>query len=515
MATNTTTLPGSHLEPTPGLIDARPVRPDERIEVSVYFNDPAAIDLTRIEPRQTPAVAALISREDLVQGRVVQFTTDLAKVAGFASAHGLGITTADAARRLVQLAGSAAQMKAAFGAELECATVDGVTSRVRRGSLHLPSDLVDRVQAVLGLDTRPIATPKFVPYAGAAAAGSYLPTEIAALYGFPLSGAAGQCIGIIELGGGYTDADNSVAFATMGLPVPAIVAVPVSGGANSPTGDGADGEVALDIQVVGGTAPGAKIAVYFAPNTSQGFVDAITQAVHDSDNNPSVISISWGSAESGWSGQAIAAMNAAFKDAAALGVTVLAASGDSLATDGQADGRAHVDYPASDPYVIGCGGTHIESSGATLSKETVWNSNGTGTGGGVSVQWPLPAYQANAGVPAGQGGMARRGVPDVSADADPGSGYRIVLGGRTGVIGGTSAVAPLWSALIAVLNTARGKPLGFVSPQLYASASAFRDITVGDNRVGDVGYTAGPGWDACTGLGSPDGAALLKALAIA
>lgn len=513
MATDTTALPGSHLEPTPGLTDARPVRAGERIEVSVYFSDPAAIDLTRIAPRQMPAVSAPLSREDFLQGRVVQFTADLAKLAEFASAHGLGITTADATRRLVQLAGTAAQMQAAFGAQLECATVEGVASRVRQGSLHLPIDLVDRVQAVLGFDTRPIATPKFVAYAGAAASGSYLPSEIAALYGFPSSGAAGQCIGIVELGGGYTDADNSAAFAAMGLPVPVIVAVPVSGGVNAPSGGGADGEVALDIQVAGGAAPGARIAVYFAPNTSQGFVDAITQAVHDSDNNPSVISISWGSAESGWSGQAIAAMNAAFNDAATLGITVFAASGDSLATDGQADGRAHVDYPASDPYVIGCGGTRIESSGGTLSNETVWNSNGTGTGGGVSAQWPLPAYQANAGVPRDQNGAARRGVPDVSGDADPGSGYRIVVGGRTSVIGGTSAVSPLWSALIALLNTARGRPLGFVSPQLYAAASAFRDITVGDNRVGQVGYVAGPGWDACTGLGSPDGAALLKALA--
>lgn len=514
MAANTQTLPGSHLDATPGLTDARPVDADERIEISVYLKDLDG-DLLAVAPRQAATVPAPISRAELTSRRATQFTSDLAKLAAFATSHELGVVMADAARRLVRITGTAAQMEAAFGARLECATVEGVSSRVRQGSLTLPHDLVDRVQAVLGFDTRPIATPKFVPYADAATAGSYLPTEIAALYGFPAIDATGQCVGIIELGGGFTDADNVAAFAAMGLPVPTIVAVPVSGGDNAPTGGaGADGEVALDIQVVGGAAPGARITVYFAPNTSQGFVDAITQAVHDADNNPSVISISWGSAESGWSGQAIAAMNAAFQDAATLGITVLAASGDSLATDGQPDGLAHVDYPASDPYVLGCGGTRIESSGGTLSSETVWNSNGSGTGGGVSARWPLPAYQVNAGVPApAQGGAARRGVPDVSGDADPATGYRIVLGGRTGVIGGTSAVAPLWSALIAQLNAARGMPLGFVHPQLYAAADGFRDITVGSNYSGGVGYAAGPGWDACTGLGSPDGSALLKALA--
>ena len=514
MTTNSRALPGSHLATMPDRTGAHPVRADERIEVSVYFQDTDDADLTRIAPRQTPAIAVPISRDELTARRATQFTADLAKLAAFADANGLGVTMADAARRLVQLSGSAAQMEAAFGAKLERATVEGVDARVRHGSLHLPDDLVHRVQAVLGLDTRPIATPKFVPLAEPAAAQGYLPTDIARLYGFPGQDASGQCIAIIELGGGYTDADNAAAFAAMGQPVPTITSVPVSGGSNAPSGGGgADGEVALDIQVAGGAAPGAKLAIYFAPNTSQGFVDAITQAVHDDVNAPSVISISWGSPESGWSGQALAAMNAAFRDAATLGVTVLAAAGDTLATDGEPDGQAHVDYPSSDPYVVGCGGTRIETAGDTIHAERVWNNGRTGTGGGVSDQWPLPAFQANAGVPApANGGAARRGVPDVAGDADPATGYRIVIAGRTAVIGGTSAVSPLWSALIAQVNAARGKPLGFVSPQLYAAAAAFRDITDGDNRVGDIGYAAGPGWDACTGLGSPDGAALLAAL---
>jgi kumamolisin len=290
----------------------------------------------------------------------------------------------------------------------------------------------------------------------------------------------------------------------MGLTVPEIVAVGVDGGTNNPQDDsGANGEVALDIQVAGGVARGARIAVYFAPNTSQGFVDAISQAVHDDTNKPSVISISWGSPETNWSGQAIAAMNGALKDAAALGVTVAAASGDALATDGEADGKAHVDYPSSDPYVLGCGGTRVAASGGKLTEEVVWKSNGGGTGGGVSSMFARPDYQKSIKVPKPSSRKGGRGVPDVAGDADPDSGYRIITAGQTGIIGGTSAVAPLWAGIIAGLNARRGKPLGLLHASLYAKPSAFRDITKGDNKSGKIGYAATAGWDPCTGLGSP------------
>jgi kumamolisin len=196
-------------------------------------------------------------------------------------------------------------------------------------------------------------------------------------------------------------------------------------------------------------------------------------------------------------------MNGALKDAATLGVTVTAASGDALATDGEADGKPHVDYPSSSPYVLGCGGTRIEVSGDRLSSEVVWKSNGGGTGGGVSAMFPLPVYQASAKVPKANGSAGGRGVPDVAADADPDSGYQIVVGGQQSIIGGTSAVAPLWAGLVAAFNAKRGKPLGFLHSTLYANGSAFRDVTSGDNKSGSIGYTAGAGWDPCTGLGSP------------
>jgi kumamolisin len=300
----------------------------------------------------------------------------------------------------------------------------------------------------------------------------------------------------------------------MGLPVPPIVAIGVNGAANAPAGgSGADGEVALDIQVAGGVARGARLAVYFAPNTSQGFADAISQAVHDEVNRPSVLSISWGGPESGWSRQAIAAMSAAFADAAALGVTVTAASGDALATDGEGDGKPHVDYPASDPAVLGCGGTLLQASSGHRQSETVWKSNGGGTGGGVSTLFARPAYQARAHVPASATTSGGRGVPDVAGDADPDSGYRIVNGGRTGLIGGPNAVAPLWAGIIAGLNARRTEPVGQAHAALYGTSGVCHDVTRVDNRSGTVGFAASRGWDPCTGLGTPNGAGLQKLFA--
>jgi len=262
---------------------------------------------------------------------------------------------------------------------------------------------------------------------------------------------------------------------------------------------------------VGAVAPGATIAVYFAPNTSQGFQDALTTAIHDATNKPSVISISWGGAESTWTDQAMTAFDSAAQDAAALGITICAASGDNGSSDGVNDGANHVDFPASSPHILACGGTSLESTDGEITSETVWNdgTQGGAGGGGYSNQFPLPAWQASANIqpPAGGG----RGVPDVSGNADPDTGYNILVDGQSLVIGGTSAVAPLWSGLIALLNEKLGKPLGFLQPAIYGlsqSTSAFRDIISGSNGS----FSAGPGWDAATGLGSPSGQNLLQAL---
>ena len=345
------------------------------------------------------------------------------------------------------------------------------TYRVREGAIYIPQSLEGLVEAVLGLDNRPQAAAHFRiarsvtsnSTNSAAAGSSFTPPQIAQLYQFPANAsAAGQTIGLIELGGGYRTADLTAYFKSLGLTAPTVVAVPVDGGKNAPsTADGADGEVMLDIEVAASVAPGAKIAVYFAPNTDQGFIDAVTTAVHDPTNKPSVISISWGGPESSWTQQATTALDSACQAAALLGVTITVAAGDNGSTDGVTDGASHVDFPASSPHVLACGGTKITASGSTLSAEVVWNelsANEGATGGGVSTVFPLPAWQANANVPApaatankkrkkpttgtGTTPSSGRGVPDVAGNADPTTGYTIRVDGETIPIGGTSAVAP-------------------------------------------------------------------------
>ena len=316
------------------------------------------------------------------------------------------------------------------------------------------------------------------------------------------------------MGGGYRAADLTAYFKTLGLPAPAVTAVSVDGGKNTPgNANGADGEVMLDIEVCGAIATGAKIAVYFAPNTDQGFIDAVSTAVHDTVNKPSVISISWGGPESTWTQQAWTALDAACQAAAAVGVTITVACGDNGSTDGVSGTANHVDFPASSPHVLACGGTKLSGSGSTISSEVVWNelANDEGaTGGGVSTLFPLPVWQQNSNVPAAPVAGGGRGVPDVAGDADPSTGYVIRVDGQTTVIGGTSAVAPLWAGLIALANQQNGVSAGFINPAIYAASAkkAFRDITQGNNGA----FSAGPGWDACSGQGSPVGDAVIKVL---
>ena len=385
--------------------------------------------------------------------------------------------------------------------------------RCRSGELSLPESLHPHVMAVLGLDDRPVARAQFRRSPRAGTDGAFTPVQVADLYAFPddASG-AGQTIALIELGGGYSEDDVQAYFQGLNLPAPALSAVAVDGGANQPGGD-ADGEVMLDIEVAAAVAPGAKVVVYFAPNTDQGFHDAIAQATHDSANAPHILSISWGGSEDSWTEQARQAMDAALQDAAALGITVTVACGDNGADDGAGDKKLHVDFPAASAWVLACGGTRLQASGSAITSERVWNelpSNEGATGGGVSRYFALPDYQKEAGVPAQpETKFAGRGVPDVSGDADPTSGYIVRVDGQQSVIGGTSAVAPLWAGLIAVLNQRRGAPLGFVNPLLYQAASAFRDIVNGNNGY----YDAAVGWDPCTGLGSPNGMALAQTLA--
>jgi len=416
----------------------------------------------------------------------------------------------------VQLTGSVADIEKAFGVSLQMHTTDAGTFRIREGAIYLPEELQGHVFAVLGLDNRPQAKPHFRVAQPHATNVSYTPVQVGELYGFPAGAmASGQTIGLIELGGGYREADVTAYFKTLGLPAPALTAVSVDGGKNTPgNANGADGEVMLDIEVCASIATGAKVAVYFAPNTDQGFIDAVSMAVHDTTNKPSVISISWGGPESSWTAQASTALDAACQAAAAVGVTITVACGDNGSTDG-ATGN-NVDFPASSPHVLACGGTTLQGSGTTISSEVVWNelANGEGaTGGGVSTMFALPTWQQDSNVPAAPSASGGRGVPDVAGDADPSTGYEIRVDEETTVIGGTSAVAPLWAGLIALANEQNGVAAGFVNPTLYSTGakSAFRDITQGNNGA----FSAGPGWDACSGQGSPVGSAIIAVVGAA
>jgi kumamolisin len=492
-------LPGSERDLPDGHSRSGGANPDEPATVTVY-----------LRPREQLDDTVRVSREEYA-ARCGATSEDIDAVRAFANEYHLTAEAIDAARRSVTLSGRLGDLETAFGTTLGIHTDrTGRQYRGRTGPLLLPLPLEGVVTGVFGLDQRPQATPHLRQ--AAAPQVQYTPVEVATAYAFPTEvKATGECIGIVELGGGYRTADLDTYFAGLGMASPTVAEVDVDGGSNAPgTADGPDGEVMLDIEVAGAVAPGASVAVYFAPNTDQGFIDAVTTAVHDTAHHPSVVSISWGGPESTWTSQAMTEMEAAFSAAASLGVTITAAAGDSGSTDGIADGLQHADFPASAPHALACGGTSL-----TGGSEVVWNSLASGggaTGGGISDQFELPAYQSAAAVPpsANPGGHVGRGVPDVAGNADPATGYSIRVDGQNVVVGGTSAVAPLWAGLVACLNADLGTPLGFLEPRLYgpSTAATFRDITSGDNGA----YRAGPGWDPCTGLGSPNGTALLAAL---
>jgi kumamolisin len=522
-------LKGSERKPVPGARSVGKSDPAERLEVTLLLRRRNA-DALKERVKKIGSRAGATPHLSLTEfdAQFGASAPDLAAVKAFAGAHGLSVVQEHAGRRTVILSGSVGQFNSAFGVDLQRFEHPGGSYRGRVGALELPDELRGVVEAVLGLDNRPAAKPHFrvrrspgnVRWRADAGAGtSFTPLQLASLYDFPPGSGRGQCIGIVELGGGERASDLKAYFAGLGISSgPKVTAVSVDHGTNHPTGDpnGPDGEVMLDIEVVGSLAPQAQIAVYFAPNTDAGFLDAVTTAIHDATNKPSVLSISWGGPESSWTQQAMTAFDSAFQAAAALGITVCIASGDNGSSDGLTDGADHVDFPASSPYALACGGTSLLASGDTIASETVWNDGAQGgsTGGGVSAFFALPAWQEGLQVKRTSGGataLTMRGVPDVCGDADPETGYEVRIDGSDTVIGGTSAVAPLWAALIARINAAKGTPVGYINPALYGTPGVLNDIVEGDN--GDFG--AGPEWDACTGLGSPDGDKIATLLGLA
>jgi kumamolisin len=481
---------------------------------------------------------------------------DLEKIASWAQANQLDVLTNRAPTRRVQVEGTIQDIERAFSLELnEYQHPQDGQYRGREGEVHVPVELFGIVDGVFGLDTRRVGRPRrrttqrrvsldsashqnqlSNPFPG-----SFFPPQVAQLYSYPatLDGSK-QNIAIFAFNGppspdprgGYSLASLTTYFEqVLGGKTPTITDVVVQGPGNDPGPDSevsdqqgdSTGEVMLDMCVVGSVAPGAHIFMYFTEFTSQGWLDALHQTITD-DNGVSVISISYGNPEDdpqgAWSKMGVRVVNQAFQAAVAKGITICCASGDDGSSDGVSNG-AHVDFPASSPFVLGVGGTKlVAASGAppTIAEETVWNElmqdEGAG-GGGISSVFTKPLYQNGADIPPSANPPHRigRGVPDVSAVADPVTGVIVmhIDGQQLEQIGGTSASTPLWAALIARLNEGLGANCGFLNPLLYTKCAngVLRDITAGNNGA----YSAKPGWDACTGLGSPDGQRLLHALA--
>jgi kumamolisin len=517
-------LPGSERTVLSGARCVGDADPSEQLEVTIVMHRNAAQELCDMvddqnKPEASGACAAHLSREEFAS-RFSAAPQDIARIAAFARDHSLQVVRENAACSSVTLSGSVAQFNQAFDVNLQRYESHLGNYRGRTGAVKIPPELQDIVTAVVGLDDRPQAHSHFrlqppFRFAPHKVSTSYLPPQLASLYDFPDNLGKGQCIGIIELGGGYQEADLKTYFSKIGVALPDVTSVAVNGPGNQPSGDpnGADGEVVLDIQIAGALAPEAHIVVYFSTNTDAGFLNALNSAVHDSSNKPSVISISWGSAEPRWTQQAMQAFNDALQAAAAMGITVCIASGDSGSGDGVAGGGNYVDFPASSPYALACGGTRLLAAGTAIESEVVWNDGAQGGagGGGVSAVFALPAWQQNLVLTGSDGKhqpLSRRGVPDVAGNADPITGYQVYIDGGDAVVGGTSAVAPLWAALFARINSAKGSAVGFVNPKLYQQQTAFHDVTQGNNGY----FAAASGWDACTGLGSPDGKKLASVL---
>ncbi|MCI4372557.1 MAG: S53 family peptidase [Thermoplasmata archaeon] len=515
-------LPGSARTPIPGARAIGQPRAEGRLEVTLFLRRRSEVAPSADGAGPAPGAtseALPLSREDFARTHGAH-PDDLTRVREFATARKLEVRAESIGPRLVRLGGTVEAFEQAFGVALERWVFSGGTYRGRVGPIQLPPELDGIVLGVFGLDDRPQAHTHFrIRRTPAVGDHVYSPAQVGEAYSFPPgTDGTGVTIGFLELGGGYSSTGLEEYFRSQGVAPPTVVAVSVDGVTNAPSGDpkGPDGEVQLDLEVAGSIAPGASLVAYFAPNTDSGFLDGLSAAVHDSVRRPSVISISWGGPEDSWTAQGRSALNAVCEDAASMGITVLVAAGDGGATDGVGGGPFVVDFPASSPFVLACGGTSLKLDGSTISSEVVWNDLAAGdgaTGGGVSESFPRPAYQSSPPVPAAPNGFGGRGVPDVAGNADPATGYSVTVDGTSAVYGGTSAVAPLWAGLVARLNQSRGSSLGFVNPALYHAPAnaACRDIISGNNG----GYSAGVGWDACTGWGSPDGTRLLAAFSAA
>lgn len=446
--------------------------------------------------------------------------SDIAAVRRFARANGFRVSGVSPTKRIVRLAGDAAKLAKSFGVNRVRYRLRGTAWNSFIGHLYVPVELADGIRGVFGFDESPEIRRHGVgndaTVLATTAGVSYTALEVAKLYCFPekLDG-RGQAVAIIALGGGFLRSDLRAYARALRLPLPQVKSVSVDGARNAPTGPTAayDGEVTGDIETVMAIAPRARITVYFADNSPQGFFESVAAAVHDGRRRNDIVSISWGQAEVHWRRGTMAAFNQVLLEAAVMGVTVCCSSGDHGSFADAHDREAHVNFPGSSPYVLSCGGTTLRAERARIESESVWHNATGASGGGVSAVFPRPSWQSRARVPKTAGGYVGRGVPDVAANADPLTGYRIYGHGAWHVGAGTSASSPLWAGLIARFNEHFGMPIGLPTPFIYGrSAELWRSgaivsITKGNNGL----FRARQGWDCCTGFGSPRGVELLRA----
>jgi kumamolisin len=525
-------LPGSNRTLLPNSRPVGPVDPSEMASVTVRLRsagDPKSLVKKAYELAATPMADRTYLTHEQLEAQHGASQEDLDKVEHFAQQHDLTVVHRSGEERSVVLSGKLGDLLSAFHADVQIYHHANGSYRGRKGDITLPADLSNIVTGVFGFDTRPklrATRRRNLPAQGPNGRNGVAATEFATRYNFPAnSDGSGQTIAIIELGGGYRNSDLRIFFQEIGVAMPKVSSISVDHAGNSPTTpDSDDGEVMLDIEVAGAVVPKATLAVYFAPNNGdKGFLDAISAAVHDSERKPSVISISWGGPEISTDQQAVDAYHELFAAAGALGITICVASGDHGTADLNAsdwDGKIHVDHPACDDLVLGCGGTQIDSN-----TDVVWNDGtpfdvkvegggGWASGGGISEIFPVPPYQSNAKLPVSlDNGKSGRGVPDVAMSA---TNYFTRVDNYEGPSGGTSAVAPLMAGLVARLNQIKNKNVGFLNPFLYSNAAkgVAHEVASGTNAIKDTikGYTAGPGWNGCTGLGTPDGTAILNNL---
>jgi kumamolisin len=529
-------VPGSNRVILRGSRALGPTNAHTTIEVLLKLRRKQELPDVPFRPERT------ITRETLAETYGASQDDIDAIVRAFAK-FGLRAVHTDPATRSIRLTGTVAQMEQAFQVKLVNYAHDSGNYRGRVGSVHVPTEVKDIVQGVFGLDNRRVAKRRRHPIhdthhprdtSSPLPSSWYIPSQLAQHYNFPSGNGSGQTVGVLEFGGGFF-ADDLQQFCQMaGVSIPTVTPVSTDGISTSQR-DGAEGEVMLDVEVVAGVCPQSAIVLYFANWGEQGWLTALDAAIQDKQNDPGVLSISWGNAEDTdiWTNQAMTQVNETLKEAAMLGITVCVAAGDDGSSDAVNDGAAHADFPASSPYVLAVGGTTIPGG---TGPDIVWfegdglrADNGGSTGGAVSAVFARPNWQEGITIASvNSGAILGRCIPDLAANADwNASPYLLVVDGQAQPNGGTSAATPLCAALVTLINQARGagNRIGYLTPLLYQpqpggsvghtiGQAACTDVVSGNNATAAAGgYSAGPGYDAASGWGTPNGASLFAALA--